>query len=273
MSQHIYGLLLVGGKSSRMGTDKSEMVFRDGLSQRERGLKLLESVCDQVFTSVAEGEGENIIPDAFGNIGPLGAIASAQKHSPDAAWFVLACDLPLLETEHLETLKAAHQPEHSATYFSSASDGLPEPLCSIWSSSSALAVTAAIISEKRCPRSVLKNIKNGQALPTPGLWPLANTNTEADAVEIRARIDNTITEKTITLSYFAQLRELTGTASESHTTSSVTPAGVFEEMRAKYQISLKRKGMMVAINGDFTDWSHPLAEGEELVFIPPVAGG
>ena len=42
MSQHIYGLLLVGGKSSRMGTDKSEMVFRDGLSQRERGLKLLE---------------------------------------------------------------------------------------------------------------------------------------------------------------------------------------------------------------------------------------
>ena len=92
-------------------------------------------------------------------------------------------------------------------------------------------------------------------------------------MEIRARIDNTTAEKTITLSYFAQLRELTGTASESHTTSSVTPAGVFEEMRAKYQIPLKRKGMMVAINGDFTDWSHPLAEGEELVFIPPVAGG
>ena len=55
------GLLLVGGKSSRMGTDKSEMIFRDGLTQRERGVKMLGEICDEVFISVADGEGENII--------------------------------------------------------------------------------------------------------------------------------------------------------------------------------------------------------------------
>ncbi len=266
------GLLLVGGKSSRMGTDKSEMIFRDGLTQRERGTQLLESVCDEVFISVAEGSGENIIPDAFGNIGPLGAIASAQKHSPDATWLILACDLPLIEQNHLADLASAHSPDIKASYYNSATDGLPEPLCAIWSPSSALAVTAAIISKQRCPRSVLGKI-TGRGLEAPGLWTLANTNTEADAIEIRARIDGSITEKTVTVSYFAQLRELTGTSSENIRTESTTPAGLFEEIRAKHSISLKRKGMMVAINGDFTDWTHPLKDGEEIVFIPPVAGG
>ncbi|MGB0775822.1 MAG: MoaD/ThiS family protein [Akkermansiaceae bacterium] len=31
--------------------------------------------------------------------------------------------------------------------------------------------------------------------------------------------------------------------------------------------------MMVVVDGDFTDWSHPISDGEEIVFIPPVAGG
>ena len=125
---------------------------------------------------------------------------------------------------------------------------------------------------KQCPRSVLIQL-NGHALPSPGLWPLANTNTEADLIEIRARLDQSTTVKNITVSYFAQLRELTGTNSETLQTDTVTPAGLFEEIRAKYQLPLKRKGMMVAVNGDFTDWSHPLSDDEEVVFIPPVAGG
>ena len=262
----------MGGKSSRMGADKAELIFRDGLTQRERGVKLLESVCDQVYISVAEGEGDQIIADAFGNVGPLGAIATAQQKHPDASWLILACDLPLLEFSHLESLTTAHTDEFDATYFSSATDGLPEPLCAIWGPLTGRPVLESIQSGKRCPRSLLKGL-NGQALPSPGLWPLANTNTEADAIEIRARLDGATREKIITLCYFAQLRELAGTDGESHRTASVTPAGVFQEIRAKYQMPIKRKGMMVAVNGDFTDWTHPLAEGEEIVFIPPVAGG
>ena len=131
---------------------------------------------------------------------------------------------------------------------------------------------SAIDKSKQCPRSVLIQL-NGHALPSPGLWPLANTNTEADLIEIRARLNSSTTVKNITVSYFAQLRELTGTNSETLQTDTVTPAGLFEEIRAKYQLPLKRKGMMVAVNGDFTDWSHPLSDDEEVVFIPPVAGG
>lgn len=267
------GLLLVGGKSSRMGTDKAGLVLRDGLSQQERGLELLGKVCEQVFLSTAQDTGEpNTITDAFGPIGPLGAIASAQKADADAAWLVLACDLPLIEEQHLKCLISNRDQNQHATYFMSASDGLPEPLCAIWEPSSAAGVHTAIENGQACPRSVLKSL-SGHALPSPGLWPLANTNTEADLIEVRARINRSTVNKSITISYFAQLRELTGKDKELFETDSETPAGLFEEIRAKYKIPLKRKGMMVAVNNDFTDWSHLLSAGEEIVFIPPVAGG
>jgi molybdopterin converting factor small subunit len=31
--------------------------------------------------------------------------------------------------------------------------------------------------------------------------------------------------------------------------------------------------LRVAVNGDFGEWEHPLAAGDTVVFIPPVAGG
>ena len=271
-------LLLIGGKSSRMGTDKSDLIFRDNLTQKQRGIQLLSSVCNDVFISVrdeksAASDTPPTIIDAFGSTGPLDAIASAQQSDPTATWLILACDLPLLEETHLKTLIDARDTTKDATYFVSATDAtFPEPLCTIWEPSSAPAVATAITDGRRCPLSVLKNL-NGNALPSPGLWTLANTNTEADAIEIRARINHTNTVKTITVTYFAQLKELTGTSEETIQTDSETPAGLFEEIRAKHNIPLKRKGMMVAVNGDFTDWTHTLTDGEEVVFIPPVAGG
>lgn len=267
------GLLLTGGKSTRMGSDKSELVLRDGLTQKDRGIQLLESVCDHVFISTREEtSATNAIADAFGHIGPLGAIASAQQADPTSAWLILACDLPLLEKEHLASLLHSRDPDKDATCFSSATDKLPEPLCAIWEPSSVTAVQSAVETDRRCPRSVLATL-NIQTLPSPGLWPLANTNTEADLMEVHARLSQQTTPKNVTVAYFAQLRELTGTSSEARKTNAETPAGLFEEIRAQHHIPLKRKGMMVAVNGDFTDWTHRLSDGEEIVFIPPVAGG
>ncbi len=256
-----------------MGSDKSELIIRDGLTQKERGLQLLASTCDEVYISTRTDTGEpNTIPDAFGSTGPLDAIASAQQSDPGSPWLILACDLPLLEQEHLEFLIASRDSEKDASCYTSAHDGLPEPLCAVWEPSSKTTVLAAIENNKRCPRSVLNSL-DIHTLPSPGLWPLANTNTEADLLEIKARLNKFTTVKTITVSYFAQLRELTGTDCETIQTDSETPAGLFEEIRAKYHIPLKRKGMMVAVNGDFSDWTHPLNNDEEVVFIPPVAGG
>lgn len=257
-----------------MGTDKSELVFHEGKNQKQYACSLLEKVCDRVFLSVSSSDNisENMIVDAFGNVGPLGAIASAQQAHPDQAWLVLACDLPLLKESHLRELCKTHKPSVEVTYYLSAINDFPEPLCSIWEPSTEAAILQAIESENYCAQNFLKNTK-GQALPSPGLWVLANANSPEDILEIKARISGGNTPKNVNVSYYAQLREITGTSEETFTTDSTTLAGVFEELRAKYKMRLKRGNMMVARNDSFSKWNDPVKEGDEIVFMPPFAGG
>ena len=73
--------------------------------------------------------------------------------------------------------------------------------------------------------------------------------------------------------YFASLRELVGCPRETLSTSASTPAQLFDEVSKKHGISLSRDALKVAVNDDFSNWSTPLAEGDRVVFLPPVAGG
>jgi len=77
----------------------------------------------------------------------------------------------------------------------------------------------------------------------------------------------------IHLRYYALLREQAGRQSETVETAARTPAALFEEVSARYGFRLAPAQLKVAVNTAFTDWSKPLADGDEVVFIPPVAGG
>ena len=68
-------------------------------------------------------------------------------------------------------------------------------------------------------------------------------------------------------------REIAKMESEQRETTSVTPAGLYEELQIAHQFPHKPKQLMIAINDDFSEWETELAEGDEVVFIPPVAGG
>lgn len=73
--------------------------------------------------------------------------------------------------------------------------------------------------------------------------------------------------------YFAILREQAGRSAESLDTKAATPADLYEEVRAAHGLTLPRALLRVAVNDEFCDWSRPLAAGDRVVFIPPVAGG
>jgi molybdopterin converting factor subunit 1 len=79
--------------------------------------------------------------------------------------------------------------------------------------------------------------------------------------------------KTITLQYFALLREQAGCSEERVTTSAATPAELYAEVRARHGFTLPIAMLRVAVNEEFRDWSSPLAANDRVVFIPPVAGG
>lgn len=133
----IYGLVLSGGKSTRMGSDKGLIKYH-GVPQREYLYDLLSQVCDETFISLRE-EQESELPKKMKTIvdlneyrGPYNGLLSAYKKYPDAAWLVLACDLPLMDLDALKELITARDSGKMATAFALKDNPLPEPLCAIW---------------------------------------------------------------------------------------------------------------------------------------------
>lgn len=79
--------------------------------------------------------------------------------------------------------------------------------------------------------------------------------------------------KTITVKYFAILREQRGEAEEKLTTEADNAQSLYEELQTQHGFTLPVDRLRAAVNGEFQPWPAPLNEGDEVVFIPPVAGG
>lgn len=79
--------------------------------------------------------------------------------------------------------------------------------------------------------------------------------------------------KHIRVAYFASLREQRGLASETVETDVLTVADLYEELRVRHGFTLQPALVQFAVNDGFRTRDTVLAEGDEVVFIPPVAGG
>lgn len=77
----------------------------------------------------------------------------------------------------------------------------------------------------------------------------------------------------IAVRYFAALREQRGLSSEMLETNAVTPEALYEELRSKHSFRLVDSQVRYAVNGEYVGEGLPLQEGDEVVFVPPVAGG
>ena len=76
----------------------------------------------------------------------------------------------------------------------------------------------------------------------------------------------------INIEYFAILREHVGRNKEAVQTDAGTAAELFDELSRRYDFP-HVGNMKVAINDEFEEWDSKLADGDSVVFIPPVAGG
>src|SRR5690606_4610548 len=101
------GLILAGGKSSRMGRDKSLLVFHD-TPQRLHLFNLLKPLCSAVYRSCARDEhipGQlKPLTDRFELVSPLSGILSAFKYHPASAWLTVAVDMPFVDAPIRKTL-------------------------------------------------------------------------------------------------------------------------------------------------------------------------
>jgi molybdopterin-guanine dinucleotide biosynthesis protein A/molybdopterin converting factor small subunit len=282
----VYGIVLAGGHSTRMQRDKATLAYHGGKTQLEWAMELLGPHVERAFVSVRPGQHDPVrdrfeqIVDTRDGLGPIAGILAAQACHPDVAWLVLACDLPFIEAKTIDYLLSERDPARQATAFRSGHpnnprhNGLPEPLCAIYEPSSRDAILAHIAAGKDCPRKFLINADT-KLLDQPNPRALDNVNTpeEYGSAMANLNLDVAATPKHIKVQYYALLREQAGRSDEALETAARNPRELYEELKARHPFSLAPEMLRVAVNAEFGEWTQPLADGDSVVFIPPVAGG
>lgn len=195
----IKALVLAGGKSTRMGIDKAGLHYHE-LPQWQYLCQVLGDIGVEPHVSCQAAQvksftGANTIADTFLGLGPMGAILSALQRDPNAAWLVLACDLPLLDKATLQYLLAHRNPSKVATCFRqadpSAAKGeidFPEPLIAIWEPRSYQRLLQFLGQGVSCPRKVLIN-SDVTLLDAPEPKALWNVNTPEEMAEAMAFVE------------------------------------------------------------------------------------
>ncbi len=281
MSAPLYGLLLTGGRSRRMQRDKLRLEY-GGQPQLARAMALLEPLVERSFLSVRADQLEDPLRAAYPRItdvlpeqGPIGGIHAALCAEGQAAWLVLAGDLPFLDAATLQQLIAARAPHRLATAFRSSHDGKPEPLCAIFEPASRAPIEAWIAAGQRCPRDFLAHA-DVELLVLRAPRALDNINTAAEYTQAHGQFGERTAagpQRRLKIQYFAMLREQAGRSEETITSHAADARALYAELSASRGLHLKPEQLRVAINEAFADWSQPLSEGDTVVFLPPVAGG
>ena len=75
--------------------------------------------------------------------------------------------------------------------------------------------------------------------------------------------------------FFAALREAVGREElELDLPQESTPEDVWTRLSSSHpELAAHRKSLAAAVNRRYSTFAAPLAEGDEIVFIPPVSGG
>ncbi len=132
--EDLKGLVLAGGQSSRMGKDKSNLVYYQD-AHKYHMLDMLRSIGLDSFISLRQEQEQKsrykFITDTFENIGPMGGVASAFSFQK-SAWLVVACDYPHMKTQILEDLIAMRNKSKIATVYYDENADFIIPTCAIY---------------------------------------------------------------------------------------------------------------------------------------------
>jgi molybdopterin-guanine dinucleotide biosynthesis protein A len=185
MNRPVYGLVLAGGKSRRMGRDKA-LLDHNGQSQLAYVAGVLDACVEKVFVSTRPDQADDEqraqyaqIVDRYDDLGPVAGILSALEEKPEVDWLVVACDLPNIDEQTIRYLLEQRAGEQDFTAFTSSHDGLPEPLCAVYPSGCDSIIHQFVDEGMNCPRKILIRSET-RLLDQPHPEALDNVNTPDD---------------------------------------------------------------------------------------------
>lgn len=185
------GLVLAGGRSSRLGRDKAA-IEEDGIPRVRRFARLVAGVVGGVVVSVGSGGAGEIhrgiptVDDTAPDAGPLAGIVAAHEAFPGRRLLVVAVDLFGIDAATLQRLLDAADPDRFdlAALAAQAFEG-PEPLCAVWERDLLRRAARAFHAGERSPRAVLAGARH--VLVPRGRRSIINVNTPADLAATQQR--------------------------------------------------------------------------------------
>jgi molybdopterin-guanine dinucleotide biosynthesis protein A len=189
----VEGFILVGGQSSRMGSDKSQLMFgtQTGVEHIAAALRVLTPKIRLVGArDQGNSAGLQNVPDTRERWGALGGIQAALATCQSEWAVIVACDLPLVTPELFARLWQFARQSDGETFDAIVPiqpDDRPQPLCAIYRRKSCSAATKRLISEgEHKPRALLIKVRTrwvnfGELSDLPGAESFfLNVNTPND---------------------------------------------------------------------------------------------
>jgi molybdopterin-guanine dinucleotide biosynthesis protein A len=150
--------ILIGGRSSRFGTDKAFVEF-EGETLAGRAARIVEIALAPVrLTFVAASNTQfspelsnsldrPLIADVRQGFGAWSGIHAALNDASSEWTFIFACDLPFVSVEFLKLLAGLPAEDHEAVV-PRQNDGHLQPLCAYYSTQRALAVVEELLTDE-----------------------------------------------------------------------------------------------------------------------------
>lgn len=186
----VKGLILAGGMSTRMGSDKSKMKYHNtdqvehiSNLMKHQGLEVIIS-CREDQTHEFINRGFQVISDKMIGVGPMAGMCSAWMQEANTAWLAIAVDMPLINENSISQILSSRDTSKYATCFMNEEKQWPEPLFTIWEPRAYQRMMQFISMGISCPRKVLMN-SDVKLLQASDQKILMNANSPEDAEMIK----------------------------------------------------------------------------------------
>jgi len=196
------GIILAGGQSRRMGSDKANLRLQpDGPTLLERAVASLRTVVgDNLIVIANQPEKYNlelmVVGDNFPSNGPLAGLEAGLTASQMDYNILVACDMPFLQTDLLQALVIWAKEGNWDAIVPLNRESLPEPLCAIYQRRT-LEVARSCLQQKRNKMAEFLKAINTRYLALcdyeefdPQLLSFKNLNTSQEFTEAARNISN-----------------------------------------------------------------------------------
>jgi len=185
MFEEVVGVVLAGGRSSRMGRDKAAVEI-GGVSMLDRAVAVLCDVFEEVVVAGESTLNVDAVADVIPHGGPLSGLDAAYRNLDGKAVFLLAVDLPFVDAGVVREIVASGVGSYGARV--PVTHGRMQPLCALYGSDLGDLVRVHLESDDRSMFGFIASIEQVDLIE---MDPAAfdNVNTSEDLAAALKRFD------------------------------------------------------------------------------------